>query len=115
MYVLRNLGIMKLRKQEKLKNERFVKVDRHHKSKKKTFDFRFFKNFVTQNSNTAFKSCVHYIFASFFFLSLTESAYETIFFISLQKLFFFSRENQILDIQISGRHQMPKNKTNTIY
>ena len=34
MYVLGNLGIMKLRKQEKLKNERFVKVDRHHKAKK---------------------------------------------------------------------------------
>ena len=65
MYVLGNLGTMKLRKQEKLKNERFVKVDRHHKAKKK-LDFRFFKNFETQNSNTAFKSCVHYIFASFF-------------------------------------------------
>ena len=43
MYVLRNLGIMKLRKQEKLKNERFVKVDRHHKAKKKNLILDFLK------------------------------------------------------------------------
>ena len=39
-------------------------------------------------------------------------------FISLQKLFSFSRKSdiRILDIQISWRHQMPKNKTrNTFY
>ena len=40
------------------------------------------------------------------------------FFISLEKLFLFSRKSnfRVLDIQISWRHQMPKHKTrNTVY
>ena len=39
------------------------------------------------------------------------------FFISLQKLFLFSRKSNfsILDFQISWRHQMPKHKTRNIF
>ena len=39
------------------------------------------------------------------------------FFISLQKLFSFSRKEKfkILNIQISRRHQMAKHKKNTFY
>ena len=51
-----------------------------------------------------FKDCVHCIFASLF-LSLKESLVKLgkMFFISLQKLFSFSRKSKfrILDIQIS--------------
>ena len=64
------------------------------------------------------KGCVRYIFASLF-LSLKESTFETKqnVFISLQKLFLFSRKPnfRVLDIQISLRHQMPKHKTRSIF
>ena len=56
-----------------------------------------------------------------YFLSLKESTCKTrknVFFISVQKLFSFSRKSNFrnLNIQVSWRHQMPKYKTiNTFY
>ena len=57
-----------------------------------------------------FKGCVRYISASLFFKSKQKplSNQEKCFFISLQKLFSFSRKSNfsILDFQISLRHQV---------
>ena len=50
------------------------------------------------------KGCVHYIFASLF-LSLKESIVKQgkTFFISLQKLFSFSRKSQVLSFRFTKR------------
>ena len=60
-----------------------------------------------------FKGCVRYIFASLFFKSKREHFWNwKMFFISLRRLFPFSRKSnfRISGIQLSWRHQMRKHK-----
>ena len=84
---------------------------------------RLFRNILNSSASMYESSGSLFLNATFLlvcFSSLKDTNCETwkMFFISLQKLFSFSRKSNfsILDIQISWRHQMPKHETrNTFY